>query len=107
MDQRFLEYASVLGLVNDRPTLEFKVTRGLKQGDPLAPFLFIMAAEGFSGLVRQEIKANLLVGVKVGKKEVEGSVLQFADDTLFLCEDSFSNVFTMNPSSGAMSWLRG
>jgi len=82
-------------LVNGSPTLEFKPTRGLRQGDPLTPFLFIVVVEGLSGLVRQAIKANMLLGVKVGRKEVEACVLQFADDKLFLCEDSFSNVFTL------------
>ena len=84
-----LESASVSVLINSSPTSEFKVTRGLRQGDSLAPFLFIVVAEGLSGLVRQALKANLLTG----RKEVEVSVLQFADDTLFLCEESFPNVF--------------
>jgi len=53
-----------------------------------------MVAEGLAGLVRQTIKVNVLEGVKVGM-EVELSVLQFADDTLFMCEDSYTNVFTM------------
>jgi len=90
-----LESANVSVLVNGSPTSEFNVTRGLRQGDPLAPFLFIVVAKGLSGLVRQTIKANLLVGIKVGRKEVEASVLQFANDTLFLCEDSYYNVFTI------------
>jgi len=67
----------------------------LRQGDPLAPFLFLVVAEGLAGLVRQAMKANILSGLKIGRKEVEISILQFADDTLFLCEDSFSNVVTL------------
>jgi len=90
-----LESASVSVLVNGSPTSEFKITRGLRQGDPLAPFLLIVAAEGLSGLVRQALTANLLTGIKVGRKEVEVGVLPFADDTLFFCEDTFSNVFTI------------
>ncbi|XP_068504156.1 uncharacterized protein [Phaseolus vulgaris] len=90
-----MESATVSVLVNGSPTEEFKPTRGLRQGDPMAPFLFLVVAEGLAGLVRQALKANLLSGVKVGNKEVEMSFLQFVDDTFFLCEDSWSNVVTM------------
>jgi len=75
-------------LVNGSPTLEFKPTIGLRQGDPLAPFLFLIVAEGLDGLVRQVLKMNLLKGVKVGREEVEACMLQFADETLFIFEDS-------------------
>jgi len=90
-----LESATVSVLVNGSPTEEFKPTRGLRQGDPLAPFLFIVVAEGLAGLVRQANRANLLSGVKFGREEVDLSILQFADDTLFLCEESHSNVVTV------------
>ena len=82
-------------LVNGSPTKEFKPSRGLRQGDPLAPFLFLVVAEGLAGLVRQTVKANLLSGFKIERKEVELCFLQFVDDTLFLCEDSFTNVVTL------------
>jgi len=79
-----MEFASVSVLVNGSSTEEFKPTRGLRQGDPLAPFLFIVVAKDLAGLVRQAIKVNFLNGVKVGSNEVELCMLQFADDTLFL-----------------------
>jgi len=93
--QGCLESATVFVLVNSSPAEEFKPSRGLRQGDPLAPFLFLVVAEGLAGLVRQAGKANLLSGLKIGRKEVELNILQFADDTLFLCQDSFSNVITL------------
>ena len=58
-----------------------------------------MVAEGLVGLVKQANKTNLLSGVKIGREEVELSILQFADDTIFLCEESHSNVVTMKASS--------
>jgi len=93
--QGCLESASISVLVNRSPTDEFKPKRGLRQGDPLAPFLFLIVAEGLTGLVRQAVKANLLSGLRIGRKEVELSILQFVDDTLFFCKDSFSNVVTL------------
>jgi len=90
-----LESATVSMLVNGSPTEEFKPSRGLRQGDPLAPFLFLVVAEGLAGLVREAVKANLLTGLKVGRKKIELSLLPFADDTLFLCENSFTNVVTL------------
>ncbi|KAK7334866.1 hypothetical protein VNO80_26632 [Phaseolus coccineus] len=90
-----LETSSVSVLVNGSPTEEFRPSRGLRQGDPLAPFLFLMVAEGLAGLVRQALKKKLLTGLKVGRNEIECSVLQFADDTLLMCEDSYSNVITI------------
>ena len=90
-----MESSSVSVLVNESPTEEFRSSRGLRQRDLLAPFLFIMVAEGLAGLVRQALKANLLSGVKIRSKEVEVNFLQFADDTLFFCEDSWSNVRIM------------
>jgi len=49
-------------------------------------------AENLTGLVRQAHKVNLLQGVKVGRHEVDVCMLQFADDTLFLCETAYDNV---------------
>jgi len=93
--QGCLESASVSVLVNDSQTEEFRPFRGLRQGDPMAPFLFLVVAEGLAGLVRSALRENLLRGVKVGRAEVECCMLQFADDTLFMCEDSYANIFTI------------
>jgi len=42
--------------------------------------------------VRQAQKINLLQGVKVARPNVEVCMLQFVDDTLFLCEADYGNV---------------
>ena len=65
------ESATVSILVNGSPTKEFKPTRGLRQGDPMASFLFLIVAQGLSGLVKQATRKKLLSGIKIGVKNVE------------------------------------
>ena len=83
-------------LVNGCPTEEFPIERGLRQGDPLSPFLFLLAAEGFNVVVNVVVDANLFIGYGVGSlSEVRLTHLQFADNTLLLGEKSWLNVRTM------------
>ncbi|GJX50589.1 RNA-directed DNA polymerase, eukaryota, reverse transcriptase zinc-binding domain protein [Tanacetum coccineum] len=50
-----IESARSSVLVNGSPTMEFQLERRLRQGDPLAPFLFILAMEGFHIAMEDEI----------------------------------------------------
>jgi hypothetical protein len=80
-------------LVNGSPTDEFPMERGLRQGDPLSPFLFLLAAEGLNVLMEAVVGQNLFTGYRVGQQDlVEVSHLQFADDTLLLGAKSWANV---------------
>jgi len=90
-----LESATVSVLMNGSPIEEFKPKRRLRQGNPLALFLFLIVAKGLTGLVRATRNANLLCGVDVGSREVKVDLLQFVDDTLFFCKPSYLNVLTV------------
>ena len=87
-----LKSVSVSVLVNGSPSAEFSPQRGLRQGDPLTPFLFNIVAEALNGLVREAIKRNLYRGFLVGSNRVDVSILQYADDTIFFGETSQENV---------------
>ena len=83
-------------LVNGSPTDEFPLGRELRQGDPLSPFLFLLAAEGFNVLMESLTRNNLFLGFQVGINALTTvSHLQFADDTLLLGNKSWANIRAM------------
>jgi len=70
-----LESASVSVLVNGNPTREFSPRRGLRQGDSLAPFLFLIVAEGLAGVSRMAEEKNLIDSLEVGRAKVMVNML--------------------------------
>ncbi|KAL0314933.1 UNVERIFIED_CONTAM: putative mitochondrial protein [Sesamum angustifolium] len=64
--------------------------RGLRQGDPLSPYLFLFCSEALSGLFREAENSNSVKGVKIARNAPCISHLLFADDTLVFCEASLS-----------------
>ncbi|CAL5415768.1 unnamed protein product [Camellia sinensis] len=79
-------------LVNGSPTEEFSPQKGLRQGDSLSPFLFIIVAEGLNILMHRAHELGIIKGVKVGAKEVMISHLQFADDSMLFCEADLEQI---------------
>ncbi|XP_058727126.1 uncharacterized protein LOC131598556 [Vicia villosa] len=93
-------------LVNGSPTKEFTVERGLRQGDPLSPFLFVIVAEGLTALVKKAIAIGDYEGFNInGKCEVD--VLQFADDTLLIGEGNWKQVWAIKTILKAFELVSG
>lgn len=57
-------------------------TRGLRRGDPISPFLFLVCAKGFSTLLRDIEARNIIHGVKIARNVPAISHLFFADDNI-------------------------
>ncbi|KAJ9564376.1 hypothetical protein OSB04_000342 [Centaurea solstitialis] len=87
--------AKVSVLINGSPTKEFNMTKGVRQGDPLAPFLFILAAEGLTVAMKEARRSNLFQGVRFDNSSDEISNFQFADDTIFVGEWSHANALNL------------
>nr|GEY18676.1 LINE-1 reverse transcriptase like [Tanacetum cinerariifolium] len=88
----FKKSASTSILVNGYPTKEFGLERGVRQGDPLSLFLFILEAEGLNALVSEAVEKGIFKGIAVGADRAVVSHLQYADDTIFFSEWSKENV---------------
>jgi hypothetical protein len=70
--------------VNGSFTDEIILERGLRQGDPLSPYLFLLCAEGFSALLKKAENEGEIGGVKICHGAPSISHLLFADDSLIL-----------------------
>ena len=67
----------------------FQGSRGLRQGDPLSPYLFIIVMEAFSCLMKRAVAGGFLTPCIVQGRMGEGvqiTHLLFVDDTLVFCE---------------------
>jgi hypothetical protein len=71
-------------LVNGTPSGFFTSSRGLRQGDPLSPLLFMVIMEALSRMLVAALEQGSMTGFAVGPRESEAIVvnhLLFADDT--------------------------
>ncbi|GJY45574.1 RNA-directed DNA polymerase, eukaryota, reverse transcriptase zinc-binding domain protein [Tanacetum coccineum] len=67
-------------LINGSPTSEFSIKRGLRQGDPLSPFLFILVMEGLHNAFEEAVGKWFDYCVKIMILTINVSLLFYADD---------------------------
>ncbi|KAG7564174.1 Ribonuclease H domain [Arabidopsis suecica] len=73
-------------LLNGQPRGLIVPERGLRQGDPLSPYLFILCTEVLIANIRKAEREKLITGIKVANASPSVSHLLFADDSLFFCK---------------------
>ena len=70
-------------LINGSPTKTFFSSRGLRQGDPISPYIFLFCANILSIALFKDENKKKIKGIIVGRNGIPFTQLLFADDSLF------------------------
>lgn len=70
-------------LINGSPRGRISPSRGIRQGDRLSPYIFILCSEVLSGLCNRASEEGSLKGIRVTRACPRVNHLLFADDTMF------------------------
>nr|GEU46661.1 RNA-directed DNA polymerase, eukaryota [Tanacetum cinerariifolium] len=83
-------------LVNGSPTKEFQFHKGLHQGDPLSPFLFLLITESLHISFSKAMNQGFSKGIKIGSSDTVCLFhLFYADDTVFIGEWNEENLLNI------------
>ena len=80
-----LSLVSYVVLLNGQPVGNIKPTRGLRQGDPLSPYLFLLCAMWLQGLLKKAEANGDIRGVSICRNGPRVSHLFFADNNVLFC----------------------
>lgn len=72
-------------LINGEPLGDIAPSRGLRQGDPLSPYLFLLCTKGLHGLMKKVAAMGDLRGVSLCRNGPKLTHLLFADNSLIFC----------------------
>ena len=73
--------ASYSFLVNGEVKEYVVPQRGIRQGDPLSPYLFLLCSEGFSNLLQKAVTEKKIEGMKITRQGPRLTHLFFANDS--------------------------
>lgn len=82
-------------LINESVYGKVVPQRGIRQGDPFSPYIFILCGEVLSGLCTAAKRNGSLVGLRVARGSPRINHLLFADDTMFFCHSSPENCLVL------------
>lgn len=79
-------------LINGKPYGNLQPSRGIYQGDPLLPYLFLLCTEGFTAQMEKAVQERQIQGVSICRRAPKLTNLLFADDSLLFCQATHSEV---------------
>nr|GEV32281.1 hypothetical protein [Tanacetum cinerariifolium] len=92
-------------LVNGSPTLEFQFYKGLKQGDPLSPFLFILVMESLNLSLHNVVSVGLFKGVNLDNSLQKKGGLGLSSFYALNCTLTFKWIWRFR-THGSSLWSR-
>lgn len=84
--------ASVSILINGSPCSPFKLRRGLRQGDPLSPFLFILIDDTLNQIITKATSLSMWISIRIRHGDLKITHLQYANDTLIFCDANIESL---------------
>lgn len=83
-------------LIHGSPTFEFQCFKGMRKGDPLSPYLFLVVMEALSNMVSSAEEVGIIKGFQTPNRGPIVSRLLYADDAMFIREWTKRNVENVN-----------
>ena len=97
--------ASFSVMFNGSPAGFFRSSRGLRQEDPLSPYLFVVDMEVLSCLIKRAVEGNFISGCRLGIREGGEMVIShllYDDDTIVFCEAKSEQLMCL---SWTLTWF--
>ncbi len=93
--RKIFSSASSSVLINEVPGKNFHCKRGVRQGDPLSPLLFVLGAELLWVIVNRAYTMGLLSKPFPSDFDPNFPIVQYADDILLYLKASGKELFTL------------
>ena len=107
MDRSHFSTTSLSVLVNGERLNEFASSRGIRQGDSLSPYIFILCIEYLVWLIHIEVDAGNWTGVKTSRFGPSFAHLYFADDLVLFAKATRKNCQAISRALGTFCNLLG
>ena len=93
--------------INGCPRGRIIPSRGIRQGDSLSPYLFLLCAEGLLALIKATVCNGSMEGIAICRGGPKLSHLFFADDSLIFCKASLVECDSMQKVLGVYERASG
>jgi hypothetical protein len=82
-------------MLNGVPGKKFYCKRGVKQGDPLSPLLFVLVANMLQSILNKAMHLGLILPPLQLRSHPDFPIVQYADDTLLLIQADAKQLFCL------------